>query len=241
LLYVSISPTWRYLEMKRVTNKDDDNKDRDDAEAREGGQSGGIFGGLMDAVEGVKDAGDAARDTQNKGLTGSVNDLVGGVTGAADAARAEADRQRMRDLGPVGDLAQSATDIARETQTGSRESNWPIGTPIEKGQESPPEKKWRGQREEGVAYDSSGRRVDQGAGGLGDSLIGGVTGLADAASQTANSAQDEGEWKSISGTDDAIGSEAYEKRLREAHEAAGSGWYPGSTTASEDKEDKEGT
>jgi hypothetical protein len=228
--------------MKNNTQTSKENEEHDNEQATSDGQSGGVFGGLMGGVEGVQQAADAAKEAQNqsRGMAGSINDMVGSVTDVAEAAKREGDRQEMGKLGPIGDLAQSATDLARETGSQSGQTSGPFG--LGTGETGATERKWRGAQEAGVTYDASGRRVDQGAeGGLTDSLIGGVTDLADAANQAADTAQqDEGEWRSLSGTDDAVGSEAYEERLRQAHEAAGSGWYPSSVAASEDEENQGG-
>ena len=206
-------------------SNNDDNKD-EGVEA----QPAGFLDGILGAADSAKET---AQDAQNPGLGGAINDLVGGVTRAGEAASREATRPGGI-VGSIDDLARSATDIAREAggadASGSSSGGW-IGS-------SAPRNKWDEAPETGVTYDASGNRVDAGGGSLTDSLVGGVTSAAEGAAGAVDATQqDDGEWRSLAGTD-AVGSADYQEQLRKAHEAAGTGWYPTETVADADKKDE---
>jgi hypothetical protein len=222
----------------RSDNQNDDTQENRDDTSNQG--SGGIFGGLMGAVEGTKGMAEASRDAQNRGVSGAADNAVGGITGMAEATKQQADRQKAGDLGIFGNLAGSVSDAARDFGAGATGGG-------SSGGGGDTGRRWDETPEVGVTYDAQGNRVDSGSGGGGgggliDSLIGGATGVAEGAEQAVETRQQgEGEWTSLSGTDDAVGSESFDERLRRAHEEAGTGWYGGSQTSADDNNNNSGT
>jgi hypothetical protein len=224
----------------RSDNQNDDNQaNRDDA-GNEG--SGGLFGGLMGAVESTQDMAEATRDAQNRGVGGAADSAVGGITGMAEAAKQQADRQTADNVGIFGDLANSVSDASRDFGAGATGGGYGGSS----GGGGDTGRRWDETPEVGVTYDAQGNRVDAGSsggggGGLIDSLVGGATGVAEGAEQAVETQQNDGEWTSLSGTEDAVGSESFDERLRRAHEEAGTGWYGGSQTSADDNNNNSGT